>query len=88
MGFVDLWWVDHPISGIEPVSPALAGGFLSTGPPGKPELEFLVFFFLDSICKRHLSSYVQLVSPGRMPSASIHVSVNDKISFFFFFMAQ
>ena len=26
---------DLPRSGIEPVSPALAGGFLSTAPPGK-----------------------------------------------------
>ena len=25
-----------PGPGIEPVSPALAGGFLTTGPPGKP----------------------------------------------------
>ena len=27
---------DLPEPGIEPVSPALAGGFLTTGPPGKP----------------------------------------------------
>ena len=27
---------DHPGPGIEPVSPALAGGFLTTAPPGKP----------------------------------------------------
>ena len=32
---------DLPGSGIEPVSPALAGGFLTTGPPGK--LAFLFF---------------------------------------------
>ena len=34
-----LW--DPPRPGIEPVSPALAGGFLTTGPPGK--LAFLFF---------------------------------------------
>ena len=28
---------DLPKSGIEPVSPALAGGFLTTGPPGKSD---------------------------------------------------
>ena len=28
-------WV-LPVSGLEPVSPALAGGFLTTAPPGKP----------------------------------------------------
>ena len=27
---------DHPGSGIEPMSPTLAGGFLTTEPPGKP----------------------------------------------------
>ena len=27
---------DLPRSGIEPVSPAFAGGFFTTGPPGKP----------------------------------------------------
>ena len=30
-----------PGSGIEPVSPALAGGFLSTVPPGKSQDDFL-----------------------------------------------
>ena len=29
---------DLPGPGLEPVSPALAGGFLTTAPPGKPEL--------------------------------------------------
>ena len=33
-GLVALWHGD-PGSGIEPVSPALTGGFLTTGPPGK-----------------------------------------------------
>ena len=27
---------DLPGPGVEPVFPALAGGFLTTGPPGKP----------------------------------------------------
>ena len=34
---------DLPGPGLEPVSPALAGGFLTTAPPGKP----LWFNFLD-----------------------------------------
>ena len=33
---------DLPRSGLEPVSPALAGGFLTTAPPGKPEQCFLI----------------------------------------------
>ena len=31
---------DLPNSGIKPVSPALAGGFFTTEPPGKPSLDF------------------------------------------------
>ena len=34
-----LW--DLPRLGIKPVSPALAGGFLTTGPPGKSKFVFL-----------------------------------------------
>ena len=33
---------DLPEPGLEPVSPALAGGFLTTAPPGKPEFCFLI----------------------------------------------
>ena len=32
---------DLPGPGLEPVSPALAGGFLITVPPGKPEAAIL-----------------------------------------------
>ena len=34
---------DLPGPGLEPVSPALAGGFLTTGPPGKPHFPSLLF---------------------------------------------
>ena len=32
---------DLPRPGLEPVSPALTGGFLTTAPPGKPPVLFL-----------------------------------------------
>ena len=35
---------DLPVPGLEPVSPALAGGFLTTVPPGKPSHRFLIIF--------------------------------------------
>ena len=35
MGLIALWHVEPLGPGIKPVSPALAGGFLSTEPPGK-----------------------------------------------------
>ena len=34
-GTAATWRVDLPGPGVEPVSPALAGRFLPTGPPGK-----------------------------------------------------
>ena len=37
---------DLPGPGLEPVSPALAGGFLTTAPPGKPLDKFLNFYFI------------------------------------------
>ena len=36
MDLVAVWHVDSPGPGIEPVPPALAGRFSSTGPPGEP----------------------------------------------------
>ena len=46
-----LW--DLPTPGIEPVSPALAGGFLSTVPPGSPLAGFLrrvIMFVILPVC--------------------------------------
>ena len=37
---------DLPGPGLEPVSPALAGGFLTTAPPGKPYIHVLCFLHL------------------------------------------
>ena len=37
---------DLPGPGLEPVSPALAGGFLTTVPPGKPYFLFLIIAIL------------------------------------------
>ena len=37
---------DLPEPGIEPVSPALAGGFLTTAPPGKPPIPNFIFVSL------------------------------------------
>ena len=35
-GLVAAWWGDGPRPGMEPVSPALVHGFLTTAPLGKP----------------------------------------------------
>ena len=39
---------DLPRPGHEPVSPALAGGFSTTAPPGKPLNNLLLWFFVGS----------------------------------------
>ena len=36
---------DLPGPGLEPVSAALAGGFLATAPPGKPHMYFYAFLY-------------------------------------------
>ena len=36
---------DPPRPGLEPVSPALAGGLSTTAPPGKPQLGFIICIF-------------------------------------------
>ena len=36
---------DVPGSGMEPMSPALPGGFFTTEPPGKPETHFFFFSY-------------------------------------------
>lgn len=54
---VALWAVAHAPDQVEPVSPALAGQFLTTGPPGDPEIMFFPpalypvgAFFFHSCC--------------------------------------
>ena len=37
---------DPPRPGLEPVSPALAGGFSTTAPPGKPPLKFFLLTWI------------------------------------------
>ena len=48
-----------PGLGIEPVSPALAGGFLTTGPPGKSSYDLMQL--------HHLTWYLHLSYIGRYP---------------------
>ena len=51
---------DLPGPGFEPVSPALAGGFLTTVPPGKP----IISFFLIFIFNIYLFIYLFLAALG------------------------
>ena len=42
---------DLPGPGLEPVSPALAGGFLTTAPPEKPCFCSMFWFFGPEACR-------------------------------------
>ena len=58
-----------PQPGIEPASPALEGGFLTTGPPGKNQRMFFFFFsfFLSFNLLATLSDMWDLGSLTRDP---------------------
>ena len=47
---------DLPGPELEPVSPALAGGFLTTAPPGKP-----LFLFLQLVCEFEVFSKEKVI---------------------------
>ena len=52
---------DPPKPGIEPGSPALASGFLITGPPGKSPLHVCFFFFNKVIKIQHKHKITQII---------------------------
>ena len=41
---------DLPRPGLEPVFPALAGGFLTTAPPGKPPGPSYIYAIFNGVC--------------------------------------
>ena len=51
---------DLPGPGLKPMSPSLAGGFLSIAPPGKPNSIF-IFFMLHFTS--HLTALTQILTP-------------------------
>ena len=79
---------DLPGRGLEPVSPALAGGFLTTAPPGKPcKFICIICFSLIYITTykwyHRVFVFLWLTSLNMIISRSIHVAANGIISFFF-----
>ena len=48
---------NHPGSGIEPMSPALAGGLFTTEPPGKPNKLFYTLFAFALLCGTIISIF-------------------------------
>ena len=61
---------DLPRPGLEPVSPALAGRFSTTAPPGKP----LYYYFLILMLTEDLAPLQKYLLPGHFPSHTIEYS--------------
>ena len=60
---------DLPGPGLEPVSPALAGGFLTTAPPGKPPLHIFKSVFVVVVIELYEFLYVfWILTPYQMHS--------------------
>ena len=66
---------DLPRPGLEPVSPALAGRFSTTAPPGKPKSKY---FYLGSLCPRSESGCVSKASPTQDAEDKSPHSVNGR----------
>ena len=64
---------DPPRRGIETVSPALAGGFFTTEPPGKPWC-FLLYPSLKTTCWMHSIHKDTQIRPPRPPPFNIILS--------------
>ena len=67
---------DLPRPGLEPVSPALAGGFLTTAPPGKPLL-------LPSLCLCLICSFLVCFLSWKL---TVLISNLSFFLFFFFYI--
>ena len=59
-----MWGLPGP--GLEPVSPALAGGFLTTAPPGKPIVFFSCANLYFVVCIGHLLYLSSYLEPQRL----------------------
>ena len=79
--FRGMW--DLPRPALEPVSPALAGGFLTTAPPGKP---LLPLFKLQLPNQRNLPRIARFSSPITFNYIIIQVFFTVFFFFFLFFL--
>ena len=62
---------DLPRPGLEPESPALAGGFLTTAPPGKPNKLLLLILFT------HVTSWGWCDEPSFTDNATVSDPINN-----------
>ena len=75
---------DPPGPGLKPVSPALAGGFLSTAPPGKPYITVLdgkiyIYIYIYNISRKAIYIYIQESNAQLLGSRSGLVIENSSL---------
>ena len=78
--YSSMW--DLPGPGMEPASPASAGGFLTSRPPGKP-CSYDLTTPSTSYKWNHAILHVWFLSHSMMPSRSVHALAGVRISFLF-----
>ena len=74
---------DLPGPGLEPVSPALAGGFLTTAPPGEPLIVVLICIFLIASDVEHLVMFFLAIHWRNVYSDPLPILKLSYLSYFF-----
>ena len=76
--------ISVPRPGIEPTSPALEGGFLTTGPPGK-SLEILILMCWDFVGFYDFIFYI-LFKKSSIPTVERYSPIYSSKNFYSFFI--
>ena len=66
---------DLPGPGLEPVSPALAGRFLTTAPPGKPATMFFCFLVFNVATRKFYLLFLNVLFFIQFLTVTLHLQL-------------